>query len=190
VGFPDSVLTKDEHVEIHLHPHWKSLVRPTLFFLVIVAAMVAAAVFLAGHGSAQNIGFLAVCGLGLVLFCWLTVWPWLTWRTTHYVFTNERVIMREGVFSREGRDIPLNRVNDVSFQHTFFERLLGAGTLMIESAGERGQVVLRDIPRVEKVQSHLYELVEADHDAHTFDDGDRDAIAEKITHTRSTSADD
>jgi len=96
------------------------------------------------------------------------------------VFTNERIITRHGVFAREGRDIPLNRVNDVSFQHTFFERMLGCGTLVIESAGERGQVVLDDIPRVEKIQSQLYELVEADHDAHTFDDGDAEAIARSI----------
>src|SRR5439155_20084773 len=128
----------------------------------------------------QNIGFLVVVALGLVVFVWLTVWPWLKWRTTHYVFTNERVIMREGVFAREGRDIPLNRVNDVSFQHSFFERLLGAGTLTIESAGERGQVVLTDIPRVEKVQSNLYELVEDDRDRHTFDDEDREAIVRSV----------
>jgi uncharacterized membrane protein YdbT with pleckstrin-like domain len=102
--------------------------------------------------------------------------PWIRWRTTHYVFTNERVIMRTGVFSRQGRDIPLNRVNDVSFQHNFFERLLGCGTLTIESAGERGQVVLVDIPRVEKVQSQLYDLVENYHEAHTFGDEDREAI--------------
>ncbi len=183
MGFPESVLTKDEHVEIHLHPHWKALVRPVFFLVVVVAAIIAAGIFLAGKGTTQNIGFLVVCGLGLVVFLWLTVWPWLKWRTTHYVFTNERVIMREGVFSREGRDIPLNRINDVSFQHSFFERLLGAGTLTIESAGERGQVVLTDIPRVEKIQSQLYELVEADHDAHTFDDADRDVIAEKVAKT-------
>jgi uncharacterized membrane protein YdbT with pleckstrin-like domain len=184
VGFPESVLTKDEHVEIHLHPHWKALVRPVFFLVVVVAAIVAAGIFLAGKGTTQNIGFLVVCAVGLVVFLWLTVWPWMKWRTTHYVFTNERVIMREGVFSREGRDIPLNRINDVSFQHSFFERLLGAGTLTIESAGERGQVVLGDIPRVEKVQSQLYELVEADHDAHTFDDGDREVITEKLARGR------
>ena len=183
MGFPQSVLTDDEHVEIHVHPHWKVLFRPFLFLVVVVAAIVTAGVFLAGQGTASTVGFLAVCGLGLVVFGWLCVWPWLKWRSTHYVVTNERVIMRVGVFSREGRDIPLNRVNDVSFQHSLFERLLGAGTLTIESAGERGQVVLTDIPRVEKIQSQLYELVGADHDAHTFDDGDRDAIAEKIART-------
>lgn len=184
MGFPESVLTSDEHVEMHLHPHWKAMVRPVFFFVVIVAAIVAAGIFLAGKGTAQNIGFLVVAGVGFVLFLLLTAWPWLKWRTTHYVFTNERVIMREGVFSRVGRDIPFNRVNDVSFQHSFFERLLGAGTLTIESAGERGQVVLSDIPHVERVQSTLYELVEADHDAHTFDDADRDAIAEKMARSR------
>ncbi|MGE6955130.1 PH domain-containing protein, partial [Staphylococcus capitis] len=115
MGFPDSVLTPDERVEIHLHPHWKALVRPVLCLAVIAAAVVAADIWIAGNGLAHTIGVAGVSGLGLVLFGWLTVWPWLKWRTTHYVFTNERVIMREGVFSREGRDIPLNRINDVSF---------------------------------------------------------------------------
>jgi hypothetical protein len=40
--------------------------------------------------------------------------------------------------------------------------MLGCGTLVVESAGERGQVVLRDIPRVETVQGTLYRLVEED----------------------------
>jgi uncharacterized membrane protein YdbT with pleckstrin-like domain len=178
VGFPESVLTKDEHVEIHLHPHWKALFWPAVAGIVLIAAVVAAAVFTPSSWS--PIVLLAIAAVALVLIVWLSVWPWLKWRTTHYVFTNERIITRHGVFAREGRDIPLNRVNDVSFQHTFFERLLGCGTLIIESAGERGQVVLGSIPRVEKIQSQLYELVEADHEAHTFDDGDAEAIARSI----------
>jgi uncharacterized membrane protein YdbT with pleckstrin-like domain len=183
VGFPESVLTKDEHVEIHLHPHWKALVLPFLAAVVLIAAVVATWVFLPAKGW-SNIALIAVGAIAFVLFVWWSLWPWLKWRTTHYVFTNERVIMRHGVFSREGRDIPLNRVNDVSFQHTFFERLLGTGTLTIESAGERGQVVLDEIPRVEKIQSQLYALVEADHEAHTFDDGDAEKIAHSIAKER------
>lgn len=184
VGFPESVLTSDEHVEIHLHPHWKALVLPVFFAVVIIAGVAAAWIFLPGAGW-SSILLIALGAVGLILLIWLSVWPWLKWRTTHYVFTNERVIMREGVFSRDGRDIPLNRVNDVSFHHTFFQRLLGCGTLTIESAGERGQVVLDNIPGVERVQSDLYELVEADHEAHTFDDSDRDAITEKLARSRS-----
>lgn len=184
MGFPESVLTTDEHVEIHLHPHWKAMVRPVFFLVVILAAIGVAWFFLPDKGW-STIALLVLGGIGLVFILVLTVWPWLKWRTTHYVFTNERVIMREGVFSRVGRDIPLNRINDVSFQHSFFERLLGCGTLTIESAGERGQVVLTDIPHVEQTQSRLYELTENDHEAHTFDDGDRDAIVERLDKDRS-----
>ncbi len=179
MGFPESVLTTDEHVALHLHPHWKAMVRPVLVLILVLAGIGAAWYFLPNQGW-SNAALLALGAVGLALVCWLTIWPWLKWRTTHYVFTNERVIMREGVFSRQGRDIPLNRVNDVSFQHNLFERMLRCGTLTIESAGERGQVVLTDIPRVEKVQSALYELVEAEHEADTFDDADREALAKNI----------
>lgn len=183
MGFPESVLTKDEHVEMHLHPHWKALVLPVLALVVLVVGAGAAWFFLPDENWADILLYV-IGAVALVLFCWWSLAPWLKWRTTHYVFTNERVIMRHGVFSRQGRDIPLNRVNDVSFQHTFVERLLGCGTLTIESAGERGQVVLTDIPHVEMVQSRLYELVEEDHDAHTFGEDDVEALADEVAGAR------
>ena len=95
----------------------------------------------------------------LVIFC---LAPLLTWLTTHFVVTNRRVIMREGVLSRTGRDVPLYRINDVTFTHSLLERMLGAGTLIVESAGERGQVTLGDIPHVEHVQREIYRLMEDD----------------------------
>jgi uncharacterized membrane protein YdbT with pleckstrin-like domain len=179
VGFPESVLTSDERVVLHLHPHWKALIRPVFVVLVAIAAVTVAAIFLPTAGWSTPV--LYVIGvIALVAVVWLAFWPWLVWRTTHYVFTNERVILREGVFSRNGRDIPLGRVNDVSFSHGVVERMLGCGTLTIESAGERGQVVLTDIPHVEKTQSVLYELVEEDRSRHTFDDDDREAIVKGV----------
>ena len=177
MGFPESVLTTDERVVSHLHPHWKALIRPVLVVVLAIAAVVVAAIFIPASAS---VGVFVVGGLAVVAVIWLAVWPWLNWRTTHYVLTNERVIMRHGVFARAGRDIPLGRVNDVSFTHGVIERMLGCGTLTIESAGERGQVVLTDIPGVEKIQSVLYELVEADHAQHSFGDEDREAIIKSI----------
>jgi uncharacterized membrane protein YdbT with pleckstrin-like domain len=178
VGFPESVLTTGERVVSHQHPHWKALIRPVLVLLVSIAAVIAALVYTpASWGTA---GVYTVGVVGVIAFFPLVLWPWLRWRTTHYVFTTERVILREGIFSRQGRDIPIGRVNDVSFSHNLIERMLGCGTLTIESAGERGQVVLVDLPRVERIQSELYELVEADRVRHTFDDSDRDAIVRNL----------
>jgi uncharacterized membrane protein YdbT with pleckstrin-like domain len=179
LGFPESVLTKDEHVVLALHPHWKALIRPLFVVVLAIAVVAVAAAFLPTAGWATPVLY-AIGAVALVAVLALAFWPWLNWRTTHYVLTNERVIMRHGVVSRSGRDIPISRVNDVSFQHGPVERMLGCGTLTIESAGERGQVVLTDIPHVEKVQSVLYELVEDDRNRHTFDDDDREAIVRGI----------
>jgi uncharacterized membrane protein YdbT with pleckstrin-like domain len=156
VGFPESILTSEEEVVLHVRPHWRRLVAPVGWVVLVLAAVIAAAVLWGGTGAL----WLGAVGLGLL--AWLALWPWLEWRTTHYVFTSERVLLREGVLARHGRDIPLARINDVSFSHSLLERMLGSGTMTIESAGERGQVVLADLPRVEHTQSVLYELVEAD----------------------------
>jgi len=163
VAFPEDVLTEDERVVLHLHPHWKALIRPVLVAAAGVAVLVLGWMFLPGGTIAMTV----LSGLVVIALLWLVVWPFLRWRTTHYVFTNERVLLQRGVLARDRRDIPLSRVNDHSMTQRFSERLLGCGTLTIESAGERGQSVLSDIPRVERVQTTLYELVEADRDAHT-----------------------
>ena len=176
MGFPESVLTSDERVVSHLHPHWKAVFWPGVLGVVVILAVAAAWIFL----SWSQLLLLIISGIGLVVILLFTFWPWVKWRTTHYVFTNERVIMRSGVFSRSGRDIPLGRINDVSFSHTLFERMLGCGTLTIESAGERGQVLLKDIPRVERTQSDLYELVDTDRQRHTFGDDDREALVREM----------
>jgi uncharacterized membrane protein YdbT with pleckstrin-like domain len=178
VAFPDDVLTEDEHVVLHLHPHWKALIRPILVLVLAIAAVVVGFVLLPDSG-AGDIGLYAIAAIGLVLVLWLTVWPFLVWRTTHYLFTNERVLLQVGVFSRDRRDIPLGRINDHTMNQRFIERLLGCGTLTIESAGERGQSVLTDIPGVAQVQTRLYELVEANHDKHSLgDDEMRDIMAD------------
>jgi uncharacterized membrane protein YdbT with pleckstrin-like domain len=78
------------------------------------------------------------------------------------VFTNRRIITRTGLVARRGRDMPLSRVNDVSFNHTILERIFNCGTLMVESAGERGQLQIDNVPNVETLQREIYRLHEED----------------------------
>jgi uncharacterized membrane protein YdbT with pleckstrin-like domain len=74
--------------------------------------------------------------------------------------TTDRLISRGGVLSKHGREIPLERLNDISFHQSVFERMIGAGDLMIESGGERGQETFPDIPHPSKVQNVIYREIE------------------------------
>ncbi|MEP6599631.1 MAG: PH domain-containing protein [Actinomycetota bacterium] len=161
MAFPENVLTDDEQVVEHLHPHWVTLVPATLWLVVLCVASGIGIAFLP-TGTAHGRLVLGVLLLTFLLLCWLTFIPWIRWRTTHYVFTTDRVIIRRGVLRHTGRDIPLVRINDVGFVLSLLDRLVGAGTLTIESAGEQGQERLVNVPRASRVQQTLNRLIEAD----------------------------
>ena len=155
----DASLADDEQEVLRLHPHWKTLIRPLLLAVIVVAAaLVVEAVIPAGSAAAaERLAAAAVAILALML--WLTV-PVLRWRTTTYELTTRRLRVRAGIITRHGRDIPLARINDVSFEKGPLDRLLGCGRLVVESAGEHGQIVLTEIPHVEYVHATLFRLVE------------------------------
>lgn len=159
MAFPRRLLGEGEQIVLDLHPHWKRLVVPAAL-VPIVAGLATYAIFVLPSGSLQTAGRLAIAAVALAVLLRFAVWPWLRWLTTRYVLTTHRVVIRQGVFGRSGRDVPLTRVNDVSFHHSLLERMLGCGTLTIESAGEHGQVELPEVPRVEQVQREVYRCVE------------------------------
>jgi uncharacterized membrane protein YdbT with pleckstrin-like domain len=148
----------DEQPVLLLHPHWKTLIRPVLVAVLVVAIALVAVALPSGSDAAAIRGVVGVVAV-LFLMVWLIV-PVLRWRTTTYELTTKRLRTRFGVVTRHGRDIPLTRISDVSFQTGVLDRLLGSGRLVVESAGEHGQIVLRDIPHVEEVQATLFSLVE------------------------------
>jgi uncharacterized membrane protein YdbT with pleckstrin-like domain len=157
MGFPQKLLGEDEVLVLVLRPHIKRLVGPVLLLLVIAPLAGYLAAVVPDGPLAPWLRAAVAVAAGLVLLRW-TLWPFLVWWNTVYAVTSRRLVMRQGVFSRSGHDMPLTRLNDVSFSHDMIERMLGCGTLVVESAGERGQVVLADVPRVEHVQRTLYRL--------------------------------
>jgi uncharacterized membrane protein YdbT with pleckstrin-like domain len=142
-----------------LHPHWKVLLGPVIFGVLIIAAAAAVtAVIPAGaHAGTER---LVVLAAAVLLLLTAVLRPVLRWKTTTYELTTGRLRVREGIITRRGRDIPLTRVSDISFTRSLLDRLVGAGRLVVESPGEHGQIVLTDIPQVERVQAILFELVE------------------------------
>jgi uncharacterized membrane protein YdbT with pleckstrin-like domain len=157
VAYPDELLVAGEDVVTHRHPHWKMLVGPVLLLLVVVGL----GSYLAALIGAQSWGpwariVLLVIALALVVR--LTLVPLIRWRTTHFVITNRRVLVREGLITRRGMDIPLRRITGVQFRQSLFERLFGVGTLVMESASDE-PLEFEDVPGIEEVHGLLYEEV-------------------------------
>ncbi|HSE10617.1 MAG TPA: PH domain-containing protein [Nocardioidaceae bacterium] len=158
MGLSEDELGSDERVVLAMHEHPKHLLMAAL---ICLAALVGLVVVLA---IAPESGFLAwLDTLGWAAFALVVVvfgvFPFSEWRARTYTITNERIATRRGVFRRSGRDIPLDRVNDVAFEQGIVDRMVKAGTLKISSASEEGLVVFRDIPRIHEVTKTLNQLV-------------------------------
>lgn len=154
-----SALGEDERVRLDLHPHWRRLL-PALLLLPVTVGLTTYLFFLvSSHGWQAALRWVILAAAAVVLIVWV-LRPWLGWATTRYVVTDRRILVRTGIARRTGRDIPLNRISDVSFDATLLERVLRCGTLTIESSGEHSRLALTDVPDVERVQQRIYQLSE------------------------------
>lgn len=158
MALPRRLLGDGEDVVVARRRHIKVLTGPILIAVLVVAAAVAASV-LWPAGSTQGPARLVISLVALVAVLALLVPKLARWATTSYTLTNRRLITRTGVFNKRGHDIPLARINDVGFDHGLIDRMFGCGTLVIESAGERGQVVLPDVAGVQSMHQALAELL-------------------------------
>jgi membrane protein YdbS with pleckstrin-like domain len=161
VGFPDNVLAKGEKVERDLHPHWLTVVVPTIFGLLLTAACIFIVIQTPDDETGNRIQWIAVAVLVLVAVPAVFV-PYLRWRTTHYVITTHRVMVRRGILTKQGKDITLSKITDVSFQQTVLDRMIRAGSLHIESAGDSPDENLTNIPNSNVVQQLINRLIDED----------------------------
>jgi uncharacterized membrane protein YdbT with pleckstrin-like domain len=160
VAFPERLLSEDEELIYDLRPHWLTLVVPVLLTVVVTVAVGAAWVVMPA-GDLQQPARLAVGLLGVVVLLAAVAGRVVRWATTHFVLTTERLIFRSGLVAKFGREIPLERINDVTFSQSLLERLVGVGDLLLESAGEHGQSRFSDIRDPEAVQLEIYRQMEA-----------------------------
>ena len=158
MGLPADQLGAQERVVLEMHEHWKHLLVAGLICLAALAGLVVVLLISPDDGV---LGWLDTLGWAafIVVFVVFGLWPFIEWRKRTYTVTNERIATRRGVIRRSGRDIPLDRINDVAFDQGIIDRLSKAGTLKISSASEHGRVVFRDIPNIHEVTTTLNELV-------------------------------
>jgi uncharacterized membrane protein YdbT with pleckstrin-like domain len=157
MGYPTKLLADDESIQYELKPHWRALVLPVILLLLTLGL----GIWLIAKFDNSGVRWTVLIIMLLVLIV-AVVRPFLYWMTTQYVITDHRIIVRTGLISRSGRDMPLSRVNDVSFKKSAMERFLNCGTLMIESAGTQGQLIISSVPDVEDIQREIYRLHDED----------------------------
>ena len=158
MSYPKKLLNDHETVALDMHPHWWHFAKPAAALLGSVILGIVSLIWLDGDaGTAVGwIAIVLIIGSALYLLA-----RYAQWATTNFVITSDRIIFRSGVLAKNGVEIPLERVNNVLFNQSVFERMLGAGDLMIESGGMEGQQRFTDIKHPDDVQRMIHGQIDA-----------------------------
>ena len=92
--------------------------------------------------------------IGLALAAAAALW-WLIWwlaphRWVRLEITSKRTIRHEGIVMRKTSEVLHNHIRNIKIEQTFFQRLLGVGSLSIDAAGGDSdtpiEIEVHDIP--------------------------------------------
>jgi len=158
VAFPRRLLVEGEELVLDLRPHWIALVGPALATVVSLIAWVLLSRI--GDGGVHTVMFWLGAALVAVAVLGYAVPHVVAWATSHFVVTSDRVLHRQGLVAKHSMEIPLEHINDVRFSQGVLERMIGAGTLVIQSASEHGREEFKDVRHPEDVQKTIYRMGE------------------------------
>ena len=157
MAYPDNLLVRGEHVIVNKRPHWKVLILPTILFIVIIGGGFALARSLSSWTYSSTANWVIV-GVGVIALIVLVLVPFIRWRTEHFVITNHHVFFRTGLLSRREHQIPLGQIANMETEVTFWGRLMGYGSLIVESSADQ-PLKFRNVASLSKIQAALNQLI-------------------------------
>jgi uncharacterized membrane protein YdbT with pleckstrin-like domain len=148
--FPRKLLIPGEEVVLELRPHPVALALPAI--VLVVGTAVASWI----TTKVDGVMVWVVWAAWLAMVLGYVLPKFVAWFTSIFVVSSDRVISREGFIAKRSMEIPLEQVNDVRFEQGIFDRIVGAGTLLIQSASTTGTNSFDHIRHPEEVQRTIF----------------------------------
>ena len=157
MSYAEKNLAPGESIIYRARYHW--IYYRTALALLLVSAVFALWWRIAGStlespGSSAIFGNLALLLLGASGVAFLV--RRIRNTADEFVVTNRRVMRKVGIFAREAEHAPIEKIQDVTLDQGMTARLLGYGTVILETASERGRIVFPDIARPDAFRNAIW----------------------------------
>jgi uncharacterized membrane protein YdbT with pleckstrin-like domain len=143
-----SKLLPGENLVLKDHPHWITLVKSLVVPAILLVVVAVADLTILGPDwyytpNLRKLLSLAVIALAILWF----IVVWIRWRSTTYTLTDQRITIEGGVFSRQEKIIPIDRIQDCTTKQSIVGRMIGYGRVEIDAAGAQGAEILDHLPK-------------------------------------------
>jgi uncharacterized membrane protein YdbT with pleckstrin-like domain len=107
----------------------------------------------------------------LFLLLFVTLFLYLPWfivrlfqnRATRWIVTNRRLLALSGVFTQQTVSIGLERIQEVQYLRSFWDRLIGTGSLVVETAAEDKPLHIGFLRKDQEFRDALQQAIETRH---------------------------
>jgi len=162
---------KDEKIILETKLHWFTLVVP---FLVLLAGSIIGIV-IGGYG------------LLLILIAALYFFYKMVERNSNiWAVTNLRIVDEYGVFSNNSKESPLDKINNVTYNQSFWGKIFGYGNVQIQTAAEIGSTSYSFVENPGKLKDAISRMQEEYKDNQIRKQASELAIAMQAGHQNKT----
>jgi uncharacterized membrane protein YdbT with pleckstrin-like domain len=157
MGYVEKNLAPGETILYRARYHWV-FYRFSIIVLVLAAGLGLAALSARKAQAGDEVGVplawlaAAFVVLGLVSF----VARRIRANMDEFVVTNRRVIRRVGLLAREVQHAPLEKIQNITIEQGVVARMLGYGTVIVETASEKGMLVFPAVASPESFRTHVW----------------------------------
>lgn len=127
-------LKNNEHLELITRRHWKLLIPSAAIFAIVLGISIGII------SSGYSLGYFLPI-IPLIYF----LYKIMDRQSDLWAVTNLRVIDEQGVFSKNSKESPIDKINNVSYQQSFLGRIFQYGDVEIQTAAEIGETIYHDV---------------------------------------------
>ena len=139
---------------LRMHPSWKGLVAPLALCLVVLCGCIP---FL----PRMEWSLYVVLGILFVFLLWF-VKLFFAIFTTHYVLSDQRLLVSDGLLTRQEVEVRISDIRAVWLKQNLWEQLLNYGDVLIGTSATAGaEISIADIDAPREVLELLHQLIQS-----------------------------
>lgn len=138
-------LLPGENLVMKVHQHWIFVVKSVLIPVALLILVVVSDFTFIPSLKVSNLALFLTLGVVALALLWLIV-VWIRWQSISYTLTDQRIKIESGVFGRQSKMIPIDRVQDCTTRQSLVGRVLGYGRVEVDAAGAQGAEILEHLP--------------------------------------------
>src|SRR4051812_38780622 len=138
-------LLPGENLIVRVHQHWIFVLKSLLIPIALLVLVIVSDLTVMRSIDVANLGTILTLGIVAVAILWLIV-VWIRWQSISYTLTDQRIKIESGVFGRQSKIIPIDRIQDCTTRQSLVGRMLGYGRVEVDAAGAQGAEVLLHLP--------------------------------------------